>query len=1034
VHAHGDVLDRSERAVPRVIADLSPPRARPDRVGRAARLVLSPDRRIVAVTAAAGFGKSTVAAAFAEGSVTYECSPVGGRLAMVRGLFEAAGQSLPERWELRTNLELAGRLVSAPGPAVLVLEDVHRIDAAATLFVRAVGERLPPDWHLVLTSRGEFDLAPDEVLTAADLVFSEAETAAVLEEMHCPGGIAAQVYELTAGWPGPTVKIGEWLAHHPDAKPEQAHGLLVDYVRTEVVAELGVRDRRLLGYVASLPRLTPDLCNAIGLPALPRRLRPLADLGVLHRGFSVHPLVKVALDARPTVSLYQRAADYFLSSDDYRSAIESIVALDDPELTAAFVTAHIPSPLVNGPTADAVVAATGGLPDHFRTAEIERIEGRARFAQGDWPGALRYMYRAASVDGRLSPRMAWRIAAIHRFLGEHDKALAACQRAELTGAGGPDESMVLAWSAFAHVVREEPDEARNAATRALELARACGDLGALAAAHSAVGLLNGADCDQHHAAAVEAAQQMGDFAHLVCVQANFARSLIIRGMYEAGLAQLDELVANTARAGAVNGALTASLYHRGFAKLGLGRFDSAAADFRVALRSYQTSGSRATARPLLGIAEVYRERGDLELAAAAYREATQIAVEAGDRETYVLGLCGLARTRIADDPEAAAELVHRALAESEGPLQVRAHIAAGWVALARQDRPALTAAVAAAGGRVGIGIDRGGLAEVLELRAAAATDPAERLRLLRQAADCWAGAGHRVGAARVAVAVARLTGAPPPALQASTAALRHYGVKETADAAGLLAFVPMPKTGPLYIRTLGEFQVLRDGEPVPAEAWQSRKARDLVKILLTRPAAAVPRGTLLDELWPGEPPSRCANRLSVALSTVRAIFDPEHRFAAAHFVAADKFSLTLLNITSDISIFLASARDAQAAYQRGDPDAPRDLALAEALYTGDFLPEDEYRDWAAPAREQAKARYLSVVRTLARAAAETGDHDLVETYALRALERDAYDEEAHLMLIRALTAAGRHGQAQQRYRTYCERMSAIGVPAAPFTR
>ena len=39
---------------------------------------------------------------------------------------------------------------------------------------------------------------------------------------------------------------------------------------------------------------------------------------------------------------------------------------------------------------------------------------------------------------------------------------------------------------------------------------------------------------------------------------------------------------------------------------------------------------------------------------------------------------------------------------------------------------------------------------------------------------------------------------------------------------------------PLAIQALGGFRVLRHGEPVPAEEWKSKKARDLLKILAAR--------------------------------------------------------------------------------------------------------------------------------------------------------------------------------------------------------
>ena len=73
----------------------------------------------------------------------------------------------------------------------------------------------------------------------------------------------------------------------------------------------------------------------------------------------------------------------------------------------------------------------------------------------------------------------------------------------------------------------------------------------------------------------------------------------------------------------------------------------------------------------------------------------------------------------------------------------------------------------------------------------------------------------------------------------------------------------------LEIGALGRFRVLRDGEPIPPTAWQSKKARDLLKILVSRRGRPTTRETLFELLWPDEDPEPLANRLSVALATVR---------------------------------------------------------------------------------------------------------------------------------------------------------------------
>jgi hypothetical protein len=71
-------------------------------------------------------------------------------------------------------------------------------------------------------------------------------------------------------------------------------------------------------------------------------------------------------------------------------------------------------------------------------------------------------------------------------------------------------------------------------------------------------------------------------------------------------------------------------------------------------------------------------------------------------------------------------------------------------------------------------------------------------------------------------------------------------------------------TPAVFIRTLGVFEVIRDGTPVPRAVWQSTKARDLLKILIAR-RKATSRDQLIDLLWPEIDRVKGGNRLSVLL-------------------------------------------------------------------------------------------------------------------------------------------------------------------------
>jgi len=188
----------------------------------------------------------------------------------------------------------------------------------------------------------------------------------------------------------------------------------------------------------------------------------------------------------------------------------------------------------------------------------------------------------------------------------------------------------------------------------------------------------------------------------------------------------------------------------------------------------------------------------------------------------------------------------------------------------------------------------------------------------------------------------------------------------------------------------------------------------------------------MEALWPEEDPEKTANRLSVALSTVRSVLDPTHTHSSDHYIGSSKDAIVLESgrVVLDIEAFLAEAEAGLAALRDGrDAEALELLEAAESSYAGDFLEEDVYEEWAAPMREELRATYIAVARGLAALTTDPGN---ASRYLLRLLERDPHDEEAHMALVSALSAARSHGEARRAYGRYVSRMEEIGVEPAPF--
>lgn len=220
-----------------------------------------------------------------------------------------------------------------------------------------------------------------------------------------------------------------------------------------------------------------------------------------------------------------------------------------------------------------------------------------------------------------------------------------------------------------------------------------------------------------------------------------------------------------------------------------------------------------------------------------------------------------------------------------------------------------------------------------------------------------------------------------------------------------------------------------------ATAWQSRKARQLLKILVARRGAAVSRETIMDILWPGESPDRLANRFSVATTSVRRALDPTGAHPRDTYIQ-NRDGLIRLRIDAveiDSEMFLTLV-DAALAPGSSDEERVPQLTEALALYTGEPLQEEQEELWAGELRRDVHLAYFAAAHTLAEVLDGTGDQRArLDTYR-RILALDEFDQRAHEGVIDALVQLGSHGHADAARSEYSHRMRALGVshPAISF--
>jgi DNA-binding SARP family transcriptional activator len=1014
---------------------LVPPRLPASHVRRPAleRLLDEAERRrLTSIVAGPGFGKSTLAASVAaERGWRWYLVDGGDRSAasFARGLADALGLELDA-----TGAETLVRALDEglKEDRVLVIDDVHELGAEgpSVVLLENLARQGPPELHLVLCSRDEPPFPIERLrgqgqvldVNASMLSFSADETAQVIASSEPE--LSSRVHSVTVGWPVAiqlsaalfeTLPEGDRMAAVDELT--SARGPLFRYLAEEVLDRERPELVRLLQTAALFEIFNRDLCAAVGVGDAIDRLAEVERRGFVstssERGgfLRLHDLLRGFLrDARPLaepdrIAVLRVAAGWFEEQDLIPEALRAWTDIDDyGEITRVISDMGWELFHQGGIRSDVILSAAARLPPPLLQPEVKLRVALAHGLRGEHHAELLALRELIEDGGECASSAAFHVADHESQWGDIHKAV------ELFLGPASEHPLSLAFASGAHLALGRPLEARICAERALVEATDHGFVSPTAEAHLNLGEVWLAEGDFSSAAAefdaaLDGTVVAGNVLGECSARYRFGELELARGNYGEALAATEETLNFAERIGfALFNVHCRKL--RGEILLCLGRLDEAAADF-------------AAARFAPGLGDVHRERGELAQARAAYEAGIREGDRTGRLADRVRARGGLARVLVSEDARASEVAAIEAI-ELDTLRQPVALLARGWSALAAGDTATASKSAAGAAAAARSKGNRPGLAEALELQAFC-SEPCD-LATLEQALAIWRELGAEVAAARVQLALARLSGNGLEADRAERE-LTRLGVRATAArAAGILLAIGPEEPVPIAVQTLGGFRLLREGAVVPPKTWQSKKARDLLKLLAARRGHPVARDELIEALWPEEDPARTANRLSVALSTLRSVLDPQREFAQDRFILAEAgaLRLSLDAVELDVESFLETADSALRAWRSDREDALSLLEAAEGAYTGDFLAEDRYEEWAEPLRKESLAVYVEVLRALAEA---TG----AAKYFLRIIERDRYDEQAHLGLVCALAAAGAHGEARRAYRSYMTSMQEIGA-------
>jgi DNA-binding SARP family transcriptional activator/tetratricopeptide (TPR) repeat protein len=974
----------------------------------------------------------------------------------------------------REQLRLARALGAFPDQVTVSItsrDPIHSQVRAALR--RPMIYRGPPDLALSTLEiarvlREEHDLADLEVASLiSELTAGWPMLVQLVGQAICRGVAPAEVLAAVAGpgTPGAAWIQEQILAPMPD-EVRRALALMIDLdpITLPLLTAIGAADGSLVGEHRVAHAFEWLRATGLLVPHEPGghldelRLVPVIAEAVARASRSTaEPAAgRLRKPSDRATRRFAAAASWYTDNGQYFAAATASTRAGDPAAGADAIESH-GAEMVAAGKAKAVIALVESLPiaEQGRWA-VQLIYGDALRTVSE-PAAARAVFdallRATEVTGGIPASLAWRLGMLHYLAGDFARAEAECGRvrpepaaerppaASASSAQSPSSAVTEIDGLLAACCRASALAALGESTRSAELAQqavlratALGSDRALAASHLAAAYTaGGARRDEHLARALAAAERANDVIAQARILTNQVDGLLRQARYPQAL-DLARRAVYAAERGSLLGLLVTALCNAGEALMQLGEFDDSTMHFERAVRTSRRVGLNRTAMGLWGVAEVHRRCGRREQARAVFEEAVDLARDGDDVQVLIPALTGLSRLLL-DGPRSEHEVARALIKEAQQVAPTRlaalAQVGSGWLALTMGDlaaaREAASGAVLTA--RAGRRMDH--LADALELAAAVSAEPSVTRSLLLEAEAIWRRAGAEPSADRIAMLIGRLPGASGDERSAGKAAaqrLSRRGVTPMDQDAGESAD---GATAPLQVRVLGGFEVLVGGRPVPFTAWRSKQARTLIKILVARRGRPILRAELSELLWPDNDPSRTAHRLSVLLSVVRTVLDPQHLWPVDHYLRADPFglSLDLAHISVDAEGLLQDAGHARRLVSDGATTQARQILLDVAqLYRGTAFEEEPTEAWASGLREEVRAVWLRSLRDLADLSRTSGDLRQAATFLIQLLGEDRYDEDAHHSLVRIMVRSGRHGEARRAFDRWSEAMLEIDAP------
>lgn len=251
------------------------------------------------------------------------------------------------------------------------------------------------------------------------------------------------------------------------------------------------------------------------------------------------------------------------------------------------------------------------------------------------------------------------------------------------------------------------------------------------------------------------------------------------------------------------------------------------------------------------------------------------------------------------------------------------------------------------------------------------------------------------------------------------------------------AFLSPPASGgsELVACLLGPFRLFRAGRTLDSWAGSAKTGRVLCYLFAQR-GRTVHREVLIDLFWQDADPQQARRNLNQTIYIIRKA-TRTHRDSPEYVLYQnDCYAINAhLGLWCDVDQFesrIGSGRSAERQKETTHAIAAYEQAIA--LYSGDYLEDQLYADWAAAERDRLRLLYLDGLNHLADLRLAHHEVEAALELTESVLRREPCDEVALRRALRCHALAGNRALVVQRYHRYIEDLQHnLGLPPSPET-